>query len=64
MALKEGSQSNRIDVVFDKYQDNYIKNSARSVQGGETGHQLQSITGAQIVRQWRISCRELLTKQV
>ena len=40
-------------MVFDKYQDNYIKNSERSVQGGETGHQLQSITGAQIVRQWR-----------
>ena len=43
MALKEGSQSNRIDVVFDKYQENSIKNSERSVRGGETGHQLQQV---------------------
>ena len=65
MALKEGSQSNcRIDVVFVKYHENSIKNSERSVRGGETGHQLQSITGAQIMRQWRLSCRESLTKQV
>lgn len=27
MALKEGSQSKRIDVVFDTYRDNSIKNS-------------------------------------
>ena len=31
MALKEWSQSNRIDVVFDKYQENSIKKSERSV---------------------------------
>ena len=31
MALKEWCQSNRIDVVFDKYQENSIKNSERSV---------------------------------
>ena len=48
MALKEGSQSNRIDVVFGKYQENSIKNSERSVHGEESGHHLQSI----IVRQW------------
>ena len=53
MALKEGGQSKRIDVVFDTYQENSIKNSERSVRGEETGHQLQSITGTQIVRQWR-----------
>lgn len=53
MALREGSQSNRIDVVFYTYQENSIKNSERSVRDGETGHQLQSITDTQIVRQWR-----------
>ena len=62
MALKERSQSNRIDVVFDKYQENFIKNSERSVQGGETGHQLQSITGAQIVRQWRTFLSRIANK--
>ena len=53
MALKEGSQSNRMDVVFDKYQENSIKNSERSVRGEESGHHLQSITSTQIVRQWK-----------
>ena len=53
MALKEGSQSNRIDVVLDKYQENSMKNSERSVQGGETRYRLQCITGEQIVRKWR-----------
>ena len=50
MALGEGSQSNRIDVAFDTYQENSIKKSERSVRGEETGHQLQSISSTQIVR--------------
>jgi len=53
MALREGSKSTRIDVVFDTYRENSIKNSERSARGEETGHQLQGITSAQIVRQWR-----------
>ena len=53
MALKEGNQSTRIDVVFDTYIHNSIKNSERSIRGEETGHHLQSITDTQIVRQWR-----------
>ena len=53
MVLNEGSQSNRIDVVFDTYQEKSIKNSERSVRGEETGHQFQSITSTQIVKQWR-----------
>ncbi len=44
MALREGSQGRRIDIVFDTYQENSIKNSERSVRGEETGHQLHSIT--------------------
>ena len=39
VALSEGRQSNRIDVVFDTYRQNSIKNSERSARGGETGHQ-------------------------
>ena len=53
MALREEADSDRIDVVFDTYRENSIKNSERSLRGGEAGHQLQSITGTHIVRQWR-----------
>ena len=49
-------------MVFDKYQENSIKNSERSVRGGETGHQLHSITGAQIVRQWRTFLSRIANK--
>ena len=35
MALSEGSQSNRIDIVFDTYRGNSIKNSERSAQGAD-----------------------------
>ena len=53
MVLKEGSQSKRIDVVFDVYQEKSIKNSEWLVRGEETGHQFQNITSMQLVRQWR-----------
>ena len=53
MALREGSKSTRIDVVFDTYRKNSIKDSERSARGEETRQQLQAITSAQIVRQWR-----------
>ena len=53
MALCEGRKSTRIDVVFDTYRKNSIKNSERLARGEETGQQLQGITSAQIVRQWR-----------
>ena len=53
MALNEGGQSDRIDVVFDMYHEKSIKNSERLLRGEETGDQLQNITGTQIVRQWR-----------
>ena len=35
MALREGHRSQRIDVVFDTYQEMSIKNSERSVRGEE-----------------------------
>ena len=53
MVLRDGSQSQRIDVVFDRYLKISIKNSEWSLRGEERGHQLQSITASQIVRQWR-----------
>jgi len=53
MVLDEGDKSNRIDVVFDTYRENSIKNSERLLRGEECGHQLQAIVGTQIVRQWR-----------
>ena len=48
--------------LFDKYQENSIKNSERSVQGGETGNQLQSITVAQIMRQRRTFLSRIANK--
>ena len=53
MALREGADSERIYVVFGTYRDNAIKNCERILRGGEAGHQLQSITGTQLLRQWR-----------
>ena len=53
MALHEDGHSKRIDVVFDTYKEESIKNSERSLRGEETGHELQNITSTQIVRQWR-----------
>ena len=53
MAFRERGLCDRIDVVFDKYTINSVKNIERSLRGEETGMQLQSITASQIVRQWR-----------
>ena len=47
-ALREGVESDRIDVVFDSYRDNSIKNCERILRGGEAGHQLKNITGTQL----------------
>lgn len=38
--LHEGSQSNRIDVVFDTYRDMSIKNAERTMRGEVAGVQL------------------------
>ena len=53
MALREGAESDRIDVLFDTYRDNSINNCERILRGGEACHQLQSTTGTQLLRQWR-----------
>ena len=53
MALNDGRKSNWIDVVFDVYVENSIKNSERSLWGEETGFEVKDITSTQKVRQWR-----------
>ena len=62
MVLGEGAHSKRIDVVFDTYQEMWIKNSQRSLRGEESGHPLQNITSAQIVKQWRSFLRKVNNK--
>ena len=52
MALSEGSQSNRIDIVFDTYRGT-LSRTVRDQHKVLTGHQLQGITGTQIVNKWR-----------
>ncbi len=53
MALRDGAESDRIDVVLDTYRDNSIKNCERILRGREAGHQLQSTRGTQLLRQWK-----------
>ncbi len=48
VALREGCESDRVDVVFGTCRDNSIKNCDRILRGVEAGHQLQSITGTQL----------------
>ena len=62
MALREGAPCKRIDVVFDTYQEMSIKNSERSLRGEESGHELRSITSAQIVKQWRSFLKKVNNK--
>jgi hypothetical protein len=51
MILKEGSGSQRIDVVFDRYQEQSIKNNERQLRGSDSGIKVTSITEKQIIRQ-------------
>lgn len=51
--LREGLESNRIDVAFDTYQENAIKDAERGMRGEDQSFQAASITASQIVRQWR-----------
>lgn len=52
-ALHEGSHSQRIDIVFDVYKEQSIKNMERLSRSTETGVQFKNISSGQIVRQWR-----------
>ena len=39
MVLHEGTDSQRIDVVFNVYRDSSIKNAEREKRGSESGHE-------------------------
>ena len=60
--LHEGSQSNRIDVVFDTYRDMSIKNAERTMRGEVAGVQLSHISSTQLVKQWRKFLSEVKNK--
>lgn len=62
MALHEGSKTSRIDVVFDTYKKNSIKNAERSLRGEKQGVQLANITATQLVKQWRKFLSQLNNK--
>ena len=52
-ALRDGDKSQRIDIVFDIYQEHSIKNQERSRRNSSTAIQYKNIQSQQIVRQWR-----------
>lgn len=52
-ALHEGTDSARIDVVFDVYRDSSIKNSERCNRGADTGTKWKNIAPGHSLLQWR-----------
>ena len=62
MALREGSQSNPIDVVFDTYQENSIENSERSVRGMRLGTSCRVFRAHRSCNSGGLSCQELPIK--
>lgn len=51
--LHEGSQSHRIDVIFDVYKETSIKDVERANRGASTGPQFRNISAGQIIQQWK-----------
>ena len=51
--LHEGVMSHRIDVVFDTYREDSIKNAERSNRGTTRGTQLRNMASAHRIQQWR-----------
>ena len=51
--LHEGVRSHRIDVVFDTYREDSIKNAERSNRGRTRGIQLRNMVSGHRVQQWR-----------
>ena len=43
IVLNEGTDSQRIDVVFDVYRDNSIKNPETEKRGSENGHEFRNM---------------------
>ena len=53
MVLHEGTDSQRIDVVFDVYRDSSIKNAEIDKRGSESGHEYRNIEVDHKIHQWR-----------
>ena len=51
--LHEGVGSHRIDVVFDAYREDSIKNAERSNKRSTTGIQLRNMAPGHMIQQWR-----------
>ena len=51
--LHEGARSQRIDVIFDVYREDSIKNAERENWGCTTGIQLRNIAPGHRMQQWR-----------
>ena len=52
-ALRTGAESSRIDVVFDVYLDDSIKNAERVNRGSDSGILFSNIVAGHKVKQWR-----------
>ena len=53
MALTEGTLSDRIDVLFDDYRDDSIKNAERESGGEGSGSEFRYLQTDHRVKQWR-----------
>lgn len=53
ITLNEGTDSQRIDVVFDVYKEESIKNAEREKRGSESGHVFKNIKADHKIHQWR-----------
>lgn len=53
MILYEGTDSQRIHVVFDVYLDDSIKNPEREKRGSESSHEFRNIKADDKIHQWR-----------
>ena len=53
IVLHEGASSKRIDVIFDVYRDNSIKNTERDHRGAEYGNEFRNLQPDHKVQQWR-----------
>ena len=53
MVLHEGASSKRIDVIFDVYRENSIKNTEREHRGAEYGNEFRNLQPDHKVQQWR-----------
>ena len=51
--LHDGVRSHRIDVVFDKYREDSIKNAGRSNRGSTAGIQFRNMAPGHRIQQWR-----------